>query len=298
MIDNKPLRDISFDESICQGTITSGRPGSKNGTALAFTARLVFRFVSPLFLPWSTLISALVSKKARPSQSVVEDVEEYEDESEDLFDSAPSASTSSAATSSKSTVRTTLLTRIADLSRLPALERKSRLSETRVGDLRKIVSLYGSNEDLDELKSVLRTWRVLGRKVTSQTAEEIVGKCCNLKRPELALELLADRSQYGLPELSISAQTRLHQSLISSPSSITDLPVISVTSPLSPTLALLRLALTEKISPEGKAEIGQVVKGKDESAAEKRWKDATMKRLDALGGAWKEAAGKIQAFSA
>lgn len=49
------------------------------------------------------------------------------------------------------------------------------MAAMRVGSLRKVVQLSDSAEEVEELRGVLRTWRVLGGKVTKQTAQEIVG---------------------------------------------------------------------------------------------------------------------------
>lgn len=101
-------------------------------------------------------------------------------------------------------------------------ERKEAASALRVGMLRKVVQLSDTPEELEELRGVLRGWRVLGGKVTGQTAKEIVGecssatlsgsaawrrpclfsgkaeyagRCCNLGRPDLAKEFSGDRVQ-------------------------------------------------------------------------------------------------------
>lgn len=59
---------------------------------------------------------------------------------------------------------------------LPAEDRKSILSQTRIGVLRKIVSLSQSAEEVEGLEGVLRGWRVLGGRITEQTGNEIVGE--------------------------------------------------------------------------------------------------------------------------
>lgn len=46
----------------------------------------------------------------------------------------------------------------------------------RIGELRKVVQLSENEEQLEELDHVLRAWRVLGRKVTDQTARELLGE--------------------------------------------------------------------------------------------------------------------------
>jgi hypothetical protein len=44
-----------------------------------------------------------------------------------------------------------------------------------VGELRRVVSL-SSPDELDGLRQVFRTWRVLGMRVTNKTADETVGE--------------------------------------------------------------------------------------------------------------------------
>lgn len=50
------------------------------------------------------------------------------------------------------------------------------MTELRVGSLRKVVQLSDTPEEIEELRGVFRTWRVLGGKVTKQTAQELVGE--------------------------------------------------------------------------------------------------------------------------
>lgn len=46
----------------------------------------------------------------------------------------------------------------------------------KTGELRKVIQLSDNEAQLEELDRVLRAWRVLGRKVSNQTAKELVGK--------------------------------------------------------------------------------------------------------------------------
>ncbi|KAL1405494.1 hypothetical protein Q8F55_009130 [Vanrija albida] len=74
-------------------------------------------------------------------------------------------------------------------------------TSVRVGDLRKVVQLSDSVEDLQQLGSVLKSWRAQGRKVTDQTAVELVGRCIRFGQQDLAREYALHRVQYGVPEL-------------------------------------------------------------------------------------------------
>lgn len=46
----------------------------------------------------------------------------------------------------------------------------------KAGELRKVIQLSDNEAQLEELDRVLRAWRVLGRKVSNQTAKELVGE--------------------------------------------------------------------------------------------------------------------------
>lgn len=46
----------------------------------------------------------------------------------------------------------------------------------RTGELRKVIQLSDNEAQLEELDRVLRAWRMLGRKVSNQTAKELVGE--------------------------------------------------------------------------------------------------------------------------
>jgi hypothetical protein len=111
-----------------------------------------------------------VSKKARPS--LTQEAPEQEDEEEDdLFDlDAPSSSQTPL---TRSPARADLVAHLGSLVALSAVERKS--VAIRTGELRRIVQLTQQGE-VDELRNVLRVWRVLGKKVTPQAGEEIVGQ--------------------------------------------------------------------------------------------------------------------------
>ena len=52
-----------------------------------------------------------------------------------------------------------------------------------------MVQLCDSSEELEELKGVLRAWRVMGKQVTGKTAEEIVGECSVRHKAALGREV-------------------------------------------------------------------------------------------------------------
>lgn len=54
--------------------------------------------------------------------------------------------------------------------------RKSMEYRTENGTLRNIVHLTRTGQDAEDLKSVLRYWRVLGRHVSKRVAQEIIGE--------------------------------------------------------------------------------------------------------------------------
>lgn len=55
----------------------------------------------------------------------------------------------------------------------------------KAGELRKVIQLSDNEAQLEELDRVLRAWRVLGRKVSNQTAKELVGEFCQRKAEPL-----------------------------------------------------------------------------------------------------------------
>jgi hypothetical protein len=68
---------------------------------------------------------------------------------------------------------------------------------------------------------------------------------------------------------------------------------------LSPTLALVRLALLRKTGaePQGLESLVRGVQGSAvESAAENRWREASLKSLQEAGGLWAEAGQKVAAL--
>lgn len=114
--------------------------------------------------------------------------------------------------------------------------------QTRIGTLRKVVQLSDTPKDLEDLERILKEWRMSGRHVTSQTAEELVGectlcwvvvsrltpgRCINLGRADLAQKYVSDRMQcelcylrderpnvaVGLPPLKSRIQAKLDKTL-------------------------------------------------------------------------------------
>ncbi|KLT41739.1 hypothetical protein CC85DRAFT_286143 [Cutaneotrichosporon oleaginosum] len=70
--------------------------------------------------------------------------------------------------------------------------------EHRAGNLRKVVQLSDTPEELEELGRVIQQWRVNGYAVSKQTSTEIVGRCINLGRVDLAEKYYRNRADYGL----------------------------------------------------------------------------------------------------
>ncbi|KAL7419345.1 hypothetical protein Q5752_006183 [Cryptotrichosporon argae] len=141
--------------------------------------------------------SAPSMRKPKPVADAVGADSDLDLEADDLFSSADSAPSSSG---SRADRRASLARSILSAARLPTAPRRAAAAHARVGELRKVVQLTQAGE-ADELRAVIKAWRVSGRRVTVKTAEEIVGRCVNLGRPDLAKELAGDTLQYGLPVL-------------------------------------------------------------------------------------------------
>lgn len=135
----------------------------------------------------------LALKKSRKgAQSAVD---EFQDEAEeeyeqDLFDQPDATPT----IRDPSAQLQPLLAQLEAVRSLPSDERAGAFADVRVGVLRRIVQLYPS-EEVEGLRGVLRSWRMLGGRVTRKTAEEIVGRLVRLDRADLAVELANDRTQ-------------------------------------------------------------------------------------------------------
>ncbi|WWD21656.1 hypothetical protein CI109_106142 [Kwoniella shandongensis] len=208
-------------------------------------------------------------KKARSSQSEDNfETEEYEQEQdeEDLFD-APSRSSSSTPLD-KSAIRQSNVAAILAQAKKAEQDRKSlsiagvtKSKSTRgkavagvkkeetLSDhaLRQVVACSEGEEQVAELKKVVRAWKVAGKRVSKRTGAEIVGRLCNIGQPEIAAELVSNQEQYGLPDLDQPTLIKLHHSLLSSSRLPPKLPS---TQPVSPTLTLLRLSLLQQKSAD------------------------------------------------
>ncbi|TXT07133.1 hypothetical protein VHUM_03303 [Vanrija humicola] len=106
----------------------------------------------------ATLRSLHTSAPARKAKAV--EVDESDDFAEDLFDEAQVEAASGNRGARRAALSDSILNR----------------TSLRVGDLRKVVQLSDSVEDLEQLGTVLQSWRAQGKKVTDQTAVEIVGE--------------------------------------------------------------------------------------------------------------------------
>ncbi|WRT64606.1 uncharacterized protein IL334_001539 [Kwoniella shivajii] len=241
----------------------------------------------------SSSAASLVLRKAKSAQSVEDAFEEDEEIEEDLF-STSSPTSSSKYQLDKSSIRQSNVSSILKHAKLPAKEkRKDKLS---IQALRQVAAC-SQPEEAEQLKSVIRAWRVGGLKVSKTTAREIIGRLCNIGKPEVASELISNRLQYGLPDIDQPTLIKLHQSLISSslPS-----PKLPFTQPISPTLALLRLSLaqqTEGSNPEQETlSLSTSPKGRTwkPTKAVEGWANQARERLTAAGGAWASAAQNIQ----
>lgn len=230
------------------------------------------------------------------------DVEEaFEDEDameeeDDLFTAAEPAQVDRP---SPEVVRAELSAKILNLAKLPAAERKHAAAHMRTGTLRRIVQV-SKESDLDSLKGLVRAWRLAGLRVTNQTADEIIGRCCNLGRPDIALELSENHAQYGFPPLSSRSSTKLHHALLAAGSET--LPHLLPSRPVSATLALLRLSLLPSDSDptaETAQLTGQIRKVKWDVKPEtaEAWRAAALVKLQERGGAWAEAAQRVQAMA-
>jgi hypothetical protein len=108
---------------------------------------------------------------------------------------------------------------------------------------------------------------------------------------------LTRRIADGLPPLSPAAQTKLHHSLLSTTS--TALPTLSPEQKVSPTLALLRLALLQRsgASPEDIAAgslLQRLRRPAKESTAAPEWRENALGLLEQAGGVWAEEGRKVQ----
>ncbi|WWC68122.1 uncharacterized protein I206_102043 [Kwoniella pini CBS 10737] len=236
--------------------------------------------------------SSIALRKAQPSHVAAQASEEVEEEDEDLFSSTPSSTSNY--TLDKSAIRQSNIFTILKHSKLSSKEKKK--DKVSLQALRQVVACSEA-EEAEELKKIVRAWKVGGLTVSKATAREIVGRLVNLGKPQLASELVSNRTQYGLPDLDQPTLIKLHQSLVSS---ALPPPQLAPTQPVSPTLALLRLNLASQapgLSPE------QIVSSVTSSPKGRQWKatktvegwaQEARDRLVAAGGPWADAAKKIQ----
>ncbi|GMK59387.1 hypothetical protein CspeluHIS016_0704020 [Cutaneotrichosporon spelunceum] len=85
--------------------------------------------------------------------------------------------------------------------------------EHRAGNLRKVVQFSDTPADLEELGRVIQQWRINGYAVSKQTSTEIVGRCINLGRADLAEKYYRNRADYGLKHVSAHMATKLKSKL-------------------------------------------------------------------------------------
>ncbi|WVW78249.1 hypothetical protein I302_100202 [Kwoniella bestiolae CBS 10118] len=234
----------------------------------------------------------LALRKARSSQPIEEALPEEEQEEEDLF--STSGTPASSYKLDKSAIRQSNVSIIQTHAKLPPKEK--RRDKVPIQALRQVVACSEA-EEAEELKKVVRAWRVGGLRVSKATGREIVGRLCNLGKAELASELVSNRVHYGLPDLDQPTILKLHHSLLSS--SLPP-PKLAPSQPISPTLALLRLSLasqTEGSTPEQiTSSLVSSPKGRTwkPTKAVEEWVSEAREKLDAAGGVWADAAKKIQ----
>ncbi|WOO85514.1 uncharacterized protein LOC62_07G009013 [Vanrija pseudolonga] len=133
----------------------------------------------------ATLRSLHTSAPAAKKAKAVEFEEEDFDDAGDLFDGAQVEAASGDRGARRAALSDSILNR----------------TSVRIGDLRKVVQLSDSVEDLQQLGTVLKSWRAQGKKVTDQTAVEIVGRCIRFGQQELAHTYVSHKVQYGIPTL-------------------------------------------------------------------------------------------------
>ncbi|WWC59647.1 uncharacterized protein I303_102206 [Kwoniella dejecticola CBS 10117] len=236
--------------------------------------------------------SSVALRKAQASQPTEEALDEVEDEVEDLFSSTPSSS--SKYMLDKAAIRQANVATILKHAKLSPKEKKK--DKVSIQSLRQVVACSEA-EEAEQLKKVVRAWKVGGLKVSKATAREIVGRLCNIGKPEIASELISNNSHYGLPDLDQPTLLKLHQSLVSS--SLPP-PTLASSQPISPTLALLRLRLasqTEGLTPEGiTSTLASSPKGRQwrPTKAVEAWAQEAREQLKSAGGVWADAAQKIQ----
>ncbi|WWC86726.1 uncharacterized protein L201_001604 [Kwoniella dendrophila CBS 6074] len=246
--------------------------------------------------------SPMVLRKARSNRHIEEAFEEQDQEEgddEDLFSTSTSSTSNNAANYQldKSIIRESNITKITNHSKL-SLKEKRKDKNVSIQSLRQVIACT-DDEQIEQLKDIIKTWRLSGMKVSKTTAREIIGRLCNLGKPEIASEIISNRVKYGLPDLDQPTLIKLHNSLISSTSS-SSLPKLPFTQPISPELTLLRLNLASQIeqsSPE------QVMKGLELLPKGRQWKsnstiqDWSKQAKDSLiakGGVWADAAKRVQ----
>ncbi|OCF30399.1 hypothetical protein I316_07967 [Kwoniella heveanensis BCC8398] len=258
---------------------------------------------------------------------------EEEQEEEDLFAESPSSSSnpssgSSSAKLDKAAIRAKNVSAILNQSKLnvkayeqwrkqtkahaqkgetsKTLQYKPKNNRISVQALRQVVACTEEADQLNELKSIIRACRAGRLQITKKTASEIVGRCINLGKPQLASELISNHSQYGLPAIDQPTLIKLHHALsASSPSSSQSLssPKLPSTQPISPTLSLLRLQLLQKqpnatTTPEAelkKAKYSPKARSFKESKQVQEWVEEAKKELVAAGGAWAGAVKQVEA---
>ena len=134
------------------------------------------------------LTVGLVYKKKRAAQEIDHEQDEDIDDDIDLFDSSSSTpatpSSSTAETPSTPPVpqidysaeRSGLIDQIRVAVDLPVKQRRRTVRQMPADNLRKVIAYAQTVEDVEEMKSVLRGWRYLGKEVSEQNTEQIVGE--------------------------------------------------------------------------------------------------------------------------
>ncbi|WVR04785.1 hypothetical protein IAU60_001797 [Kwoniella sp. DSM 27419] len=226
--------------------------------------------------------------KAAPEEEAIEE----EEDDEDLF--ATPSSTSSAQTLDKSAIRQSNVARIVEHAKLPAQQRRK--DKVSVHALRQVVACSEEEQEVEQIKKVVRAARVGGLPVTKRTASEMIGRLVNLGKPELASELISNRVQFGLPDIDQPTLIKLHHALLTSSQPAPKLPF---TQPVSSTLSLLRLSILQQTGGTPPANTGRPapkVRYWKESKTVQAWAEEARSKLSAAGGPWEDAAKRVAAL--
>ncbi|KAG8934550.1 hypothetical protein FRC02_009762 [Tulasnella sp. 418] len=87
--------------------------------------------------------------------------------------------------------------------RLEGIKDKRR-PDPRLGSIDLLLRVVDSQTQLEAVTDVLQKWRNAKMTIPKQTGENFLGRCTSLKRPDVALKVLSERSKYGVDLTSLS----------------------------------------------------------------------------------------------